>query len=453
MRSWLGVAIASGCVPPDPPPEPPPLSPPGWETCAHLDHAEAIGGEGDQHIGPVVRGPGDTFGTSLWHREGGHTLLERPLPGVWRLEPWPDPAIRRLDVVGLAHGGIRLLAGEVQSSTVLPSGLELVPPAGTSVFVARETPDGAGAWAQVLPGDDWSNELTSASPAPDGGVVLTTRPTPTSTRLHRLAADGRSLWEQRYEGVALVELEARIDPASGEVLVGGRIDGLGALDLGPAGLLDPAGPTGVVVRYDTAGRARWRFEVRAGTDVTLAVHDVAADGSVLIGGHFLGPTSFGPQQPVPVVWSSTTPASSDAWAARLSSEGRLLWITRSRGGRRAATHSLVELSDGAVAWVGAMFGDATLDADGPDPITWQLAELQESMFLVHLDGSTGQAVCGAYMAGLGVGDSRIRAVARSDGGLLLARSFVSWARFGAQSPEDVHLGADGHDAWVLDVSL
>lgn len=177
-------------------------------------------------------------------------------------------------------------------------------------------------------------------------------------------------WGHRVGGAATDEGKACAVDANGALYVGGqfRSDTLDA-DPGPATapLARMANQDVFLAKYDANGMHQWSFtlEGTVGAFNLLDRVGVDADGNVYIAGAFSGTIDF---EPGPGITSVNATGAQDAYLAKYSPAGALIWSFAISGGSGAAGTRITGLDfdgTGHVLVCGNLVGVADFDPDTP----------------------------------------------------------------------------------------
>ncbi|HJZ89892.1 MAG TPA: hypothetical protein VKE40_03400 [Gemmataceae bacterium] len=305
--------------------------------------------------------------------------MPRPLLVIHRLEDRLAPAADfALGLGGAPLGEGKALAVDRSGNTVFA---DLAYPdkdgeAGPAVVVAKFGPEGDSAWARSLAaGADWALVRGVAVDPGNNSYV---------TGLYSGTADF-----DPGDGVATLATPPMTWAGDGNVLV----DSVNSF----------------VVKLDPGGNFLWARSLGAGGMVEANAVATDGVGNVYVAGQLMGQPDFDPGDGVTTVESLGDP---DAFVAKLSPDGDLMWATRFGGAEYSVARDIAVAPDGT-AYVGGSFtGDIQFDDDNQATATGFLGA-----YLVRLDAG-GNVVWAKPFGGPGTTD--LSALARDGAGGLYA---------------------------------
>jgi hypothetical protein len=247
------------------------------------------------------------------------------------------------------------------------------------LFIARYAADGSLAWVKQAGGANLT--LGSAiSTIGDGSSVVAgyfafdaVFGTSESNETHLVATPGH------YDGfVARFGPDGRLMWAEDTGLCSGCDVSIAAL--GSGGAVVAPWDYAVLSSYAADGAAGWRrtpAAYQSGGRCVVA----AADGSSLWVGEFQGWITFGSGEPTQTLLSGR--GDMDAFVARLSPEGALLWASSAGGSGTDVARGAALLQDGGVVVAGRFSGTATFGGGQPNEASLVSAG-DSDVFLVRL---------------------------------------------------------------------
>ena len=317
------------------------------------------------------------------------------------------------------------------------------------VFVAKLDSDGEYVWVTQAGGSS-TDAARAVSTLSDGSSIVTGQfqgtvtfgsTTLTSTGgaydydvfVAKLDSDGNFVWAKSAGGGDLDTGHSVSVLSDGSSIVTGSYT-QGAT-FGSTTLPNEGSWNGFVAKFDAAGEYVWAKAVGgSGYKESWGV-STASDGSSFVTGTFQGTATFGSL-------SVTSSGSSDAFVAKLDTDGNYLWVTSEGGNSYARGNGIRTLSDGSsivTGWFGgtAIFGSTTLTSAG-----------ESDVFVAKLD-SDGNYVW-ATQAGGGAYDNGYGLSALSDGSSFVTGHFRGTAAFGSTTLTSTG-GADDWDVFVAKV--
>jgi len=183
---------------------------------------------------------------------------------------------------------------------------------------------------------------------------------------------------------------------------------------------------------------------RAGGPGEDAARAVAVDpsGAVYVAGHFEQQAVFGEGEPGQSQLDGIG-GGRDAFLARLTAEGELLWAVRAGGVGDDAVHSLAVAPDGSVFATG-VFANGAVFGVGSATET-ELSTAAGNTFVARYDAA-GELIWARATAGLWTaaeGCYRVSAAALEDGSVAIKGTFAGSATFGAGEQGETTLVASG----------
>nr|MCH9718389.1 hypothetical protein [Actinomycetes bacterium] len=314
------------------------------------------------------------------------------------------------------------------------------------VFVAKLDSDGEYVWVTQVGGSS-TDAARAVSTLSDGSSIVTglfqgtvtfgsTNLTSTGGTndydvfVAKLDSDGNFVWAKSAGGGGLDTGHSVSALSDGSSIVTGSYT-QGAT-FGSTTLPNETSSNGFVAKLDAAGEYVWAKAVGgSGHQASWGV-STASDGSSFITGTFGGTATFGS-------FSVTSSGSSDAFVAKLDSDGKFVWAKSAGGGSFARGNGIRTLSDGSsivTGWFGgtAIFGSTTLTSAGDSDV-----------FVAKLDAA-GNYVWVTQAGGtewdLGYGISAL-----SDGSAFVTGMFRGTAAFGSTTLTSTG-GADDYDVFV-----
>jgi hypothetical protein len=317
------------------------------------------------------------------------------------------------------------------------------------VFVAKLDSDGEYVWVTQAGGSS-TDAARAVSTLSDGSSIVTGQfqgtvtfgsTTLTSTGgaydydvfVAKLDSDGNFVWAKSAGGGGLDTGHSISVLSDGSSIVTGSYT-QGAT-FGSTTLPNEGNWNGFVAKFDAAGEYVWAKAVGgSGYKESWGV-STASDGSSFITGIFGGTATFGSI-------SVTSSGSSDAFVAKLDSDGNYVWVTSAGGNSYARGNGIRTLSDGSsivTGWFGgtAIFGSTTLTSAG-----------ESDVFVAKLD-SEGNYVW-ATQAGSASYDNGYGLTALSDGSSFVTGHFRGTVAFGSTTLTSTG-GADDWDVFVAKV--
>jgi hypothetical protein len=288
-------------------------------------------------------------------------------------------------IVNVDRAGNVLLAGECTGPAKF-GGLEIKGAGKLDFFVAKCDPRGKFLWARTGGGSATDRGYGVAADQ-DGNVYATGHYESadadfSGTKLAlaggydafvaKYDPAGKLLWIRTAGGAGYDYGHAiAIDP-QGNAVVAGAV--YGNASFGDVAIENPAGGHLFVAKYDPAGKLLWVKTTSGKT--SGSGHGVAVDGRgfIYVGGSASGVGEFG-GRPIGV------PKGGDAVVAKLSPDGKVLWIAQNHGEPRCLVHEITCDAEGRVWASGmftrkAMFGDETFSTTG---------EKDNDAFIAHYD--------------------------------------------------------------------
>ena len=255
----------------------------------------------------------------------------------------------------------------------------------------------------------------------------------------RFDADGVLLWATRFGGTTFARADAAdVDSVTQELVIGGIISGEGVAEFPatPPIIIDPIAATGFLARFDADGNAR-SLTTFGGSPETL---DVAADGSVVVGGEFDDTVIFGAGEANETTLS--TVANTDAFVARFDSNGALSWAAQSLTPLHANTfgRAVGAMNDGTALLVGTFTANVGFDYNGPNATLLSTSDSTDS-YVAQFD-PTGAFVCATHIAGI-EGNLTTDLLVRPDETFVITGDLSGPTRFAADTPEELELTPSG----------
>jgi hypothetical protein len=247
---------------------------------------------------------------------------------------WVRPFGSLLDV---DPSGVVFVVGTFADQLDLAPGTTLAAAGGTDVYVAKLDGDGAILYAVAL-GGPTDERATSIAAAPDGGVVVSGEGLGTV----KLDVDGRTEWTRPLVGHAVVD-------GAGNVVVTGALDG--TQTFGNDTLTSAGGNDVLVVQLSAGGEYVWsRSYGDSGTNQRGEAIAVDASGDVLVGGVVDGAADFGGGAiSVPAgACPSEVPCKQAGFVLKLSAGGDFVW-SRGRAPARAISGIAVDAAGNVYA--------------------------------------------------------------------------------------------------------
>jgi hypothetical protein len=252
--------------------------------------------------------------------------------------------------------------------------------------------------------------------------------------------DGAALWGAAF-GDALDQAAAAavaVDVA-GSSYVGGSF--AGTTSFGGAPLTSAGGRDAFLAKLDADGGTLWSLRAGGeGQDAITAV-GVAPDGDVIVAGTFEGTLDLGGAPLVSL-------AAADAFVARLSSAGQVLWSVRLGGPDNQRPAALAVDAGGDVLVYGDFAGSIAIGAD-----TWTASGAKD-LFVARLSGD-GQVTWSAQLGGSALEVASGLALDPGSGAMLLTGRFSGLTNLGGASLTSngmadafvVKLASDGSHVW------
>jgi len=295
------------------------------------------------------------------------------------------------ECIAVAPTGRVVIAGRFQGSIDFGGGRIESKSEQTDIFLAAFSSDGKNLWAKRF-GGPYEQQTRSVATDANGNIVLTgvfkgaidfdgqvlseVQPKDYCGFLSKLDERGSTLWCKRF-GDPSVEQGSVVafDRSNGDVVVAGFIRN--KLPLEDSGKMRAVC---LFARYDAAGVLRWSKAF--GTHVFPDSLAVAADGRILLTGHFEDVVDFG-------LGPLVSAGGYDLFAAMFTSDGNARWSRRFGDRRQQFLIKGAHGNDGSIVLAGSFhgtidFGAGTLVASGYDGVR----EGTEDVFLAILEESS-----------------------------------------------------------------
>jgi hypothetical protein len=252
--------------------------------------------------------------------------------------------------------------------------------------------------------------------------------------------DGAALWGAAF-GDALDQAAAAavaVDVA-GSSYVGGSF--AGTTSFGAAPLTSAGGRDAFLVKLDADGGTLWSLRAGGEGQDAITTVGVAPDGDVIVAGTFEGTLDLGGAPLVSL-------AAGDAFVARLSSAGQVLWSARLGGPDNQRPAALAVDAGGDVLVYGDFAGSITIGAD-----TWSAAGSKD-LFVARLSGD-GQPTWSAQLGSSALEVASGLALDPGSGAMLLTGRFTGFTNLGGAAFTSngmadafvVKLASDGSHVW------
>jgi hypothetical protein len=324
--------------------------------------------------------------TALAQTSGGSEIWARGYGG---------PGRERVTGVAPDLGGRIYTAGQVQGQATL--GPAKLVSAGADALVAALAKDGAVVWAHAL-GGPGADEARAVAVLPEKDLFVVGSfsgtadfdPGPGRTELVsagatdvfvlRLTPEGALVWARRLGGPqADTGFDVAVDARG--VYVAGSFQG--ALGPDPAGLKSAGKTDGFLVKLDLAGTLQWARRIGGPQEDEARGLALETGGEVWVAGSFEEKAGIGSTADEATLESA---GRSDAFLARLSPDGGLLWSGR-MGGKESDAALAVTTSQTGVWVTGRFAGTADFD---PGPTATSLISSGKSDTFVARLAKTGQ---------------------------------------------------------------
>jgi hypothetical protein len=372
--------------------------------------ANGIGGSaGDEPGSIAVDGNGNSYVTGRFHRTvdfdpgTGTAILtasdtndiyvakyDASSNYVWAFQLRANNGTRSVRVD--ASGNVYVIVGYDGSaghdgSNAYPASVDFNPGSGTAnltttvgMVVAKYTANGAYVWAfkidGAMPGgyydlDGNGNILitgtfsTKVDFDPSSHKANLT-PSYTSTYVAKYSSSGSYLWAFQIPGnvggfmPGVVGESIAIDP-SNNIILAGRIEGTGSVDLNPgSGTASMSGPGHFIAKYTSSGAYLWSFRLAesAGTLIQRGDVQVAVDGNgnIAVSGKFYGTVDFDPGSGTANLTSvASTSSGFNLFLAKYTSSGGYLWAFNIGAANGGTAASSVRFDGGGDLYIGGSY--------------------------------------------------------------------------------------------------
>ncbi len=377
------------------------------------------------------------------------------------------------DAVAVAPlpGGACIVAGSFAASATFGAGeagqTVLVSAGITDIYVARYEADGSLAWAKRAGGTGIDRGAGVATLADGSCIVVgsfrdvaTFGPGETNQTLlddidgegdafiARYEADGSLAWAKKAGRNFSDHASAVAAFSDGSCVVTGAFTTIAIFGAGEPGMvtLNGVGSTDAfVARYNADGTLAWAKRA-GGTDQDVSESVAAyADGSCVIAGYFGLAATFAPGEPEQQVLTSA--GILDAFVARYTASGSLMWARRAGGASYDEVYGVATTSDDSCVVTGFFRGESTFGPGQPAETILTSFDATNDIFVARYDA--GGSLQWAIAAGGGDHDGGRAIAAYADGSSVVTGRYQDIAVFGrGETGETFHIAEGADDAFV-----
>ena len=282
------------------------------------------------------------------------------------------------------------------------------------------------------------------------------------------AQPGPTAYADRAGGLESDAASGVVADEDGHIVMVGTIDGtatFGAISVtvDETGCVFSTCHDGFVAKYAPDGTALWvrRMGTSADNDfaegIALAGEPYSSDRDILVSGTFTGVATWdGGTNPDAEL---TARGGSDAFLARYTASGDLLWVIQGGGAQQDTGRGVATDFEGSAYWTGSFYGSATF-GEGDDAVTLT-SDGSSDGFVVRIepDGTLGWVRQVGSQEGADVYDAAF-SDAGENGGALIAGSFSGVATIGSEAMQssggsDIYVASldagDGSVTWVQQI--